>query len=254
MRGVFEDDEELEESRPQRGADQRDRELTLGAGTLLLLFFGLVVVCGLCFGLGYAMGHHGAMLQQTATGAQPAASSSGSIPKPSAAAQPPSPASASQPAAAASDLPQTTAAVAIPVGAPQPGAQATPATPAAPIAASAPVSQANPQPQVRPALPPMGAGPLPAPMSTPAPAPPAAAPPVPTASGSLWVQIAAVSHVEDAEVLTNALRRRGYTVTPRREPSDNLIHVRIGPFNTRDEANRWRMKLLNDGYNAMVQP
>jgi cell division septation protein DedD len=68
----------------------------------------------------------------------------------------------------------------------------------------------------------------------------------------LWVQVAAVSHIEDAQVLTTALRKRGYVVTPRRE-SDNLIHVRIGPFNTRDEANRWSMKLLDDGYNAEVQ-
>jgi len=33
-----------------------------------------------------------------------------------------------------------------------------------------------------------------------------------------------------------------------------LIHVRIGPFKTRDEADAWRQKLLNDGYNAIVQP
>jgi cell division septation protein DedD len=72
------------------------------------------------------------------------------------------------------------------------------------------------------------------------------------AASSLWVQVAAVSHIEDAQVLTAALRRRGYVVTPRRE-SDNLIHVRIGPFGTRDEANRWSMKLLDDGYNAEVQ-
>ena len=68
----------------------------------------------------------------------------------------------------------------------------------------------------------------------------------------LWVQVAAVSHIEDAQVLTNALRKHGYTVTPRRE-SDDLIHVRIGPFSTRDEANRWRLKLLDDGYNAEIQ-
>jgi cell division septation protein DedD len=68
------------------------------------------------------------------------------------------------------------------------------------------------------------------------------------------VQIAAVSHVEDAKVLSDALQRRGYVVNARREPADDLIHVRIGPFATRDEANRWRMKLLNDGYNAMIQP
>ena len=68
------------------------------------------------------------------------------------------------------------------------------------------------------------------------------------------VQIAAVTHPEDAEVLVGALRKRGYTVSVRRQPADNLIHVQIGPFSTRDEAYRWRQKLLNDGYNAIVQP
>jgi len=54
--------------------------------------------------------------------------------------------------------------------------------------------------------------------------------------------------------LVGALRKHGYAVEARRDPADNLIHVRIGPFNDRDEAKRWRLKLLNDGYNAMIQP
>jgi cell division septation protein DedD len=74
------------------------------------------------------------------------------------------------------------------------------------------------------------------------------------ASGALMVQIAAVSQTEDADVLMSALRRRGYAIVSRREPLDGLIHVRIGPFKTRDEADTWRQKLLNDGYNAIIQP
>jgi cell division septation protein DedD len=73
-------------------------------------------------------------------------------------------------------------------------------------------------------------------------------------ANSLMVQVAAVKNDEDATVLTNALRRRGYPVISHRDPADGLIHVRIGPFPTREEANQWRMKLLNDGYNAIVQP
>jgi cell division septation protein DedD len=68
------------------------------------------------------------------------------------------------------------------------------------------------------------------------------------------VQVAAVSHEEDANVLVGALRRRGYAVTARREPADGLIHVRIGPFASREEANRWATRLLDDGYNAIIQP
>ncbi|MGB0071312.1 MAG: SPOR domain-containing protein, partial [Terracidiphilus sp.] len=102
-------------------------------------------------------------------------------------------------------------------------------------------------PQVRPAL--GGSGPE----STQAPAAANARPATPSAN-SLMVQVAAVKNDEDAGVLTNALRRRGYPVVSHRDPEDGLIHVRIGPFPTRDEANQWRMKLLNDGYNAIVQP
>jgi cell division septation protein DedD len=73
-------------------------------------------------------------------------------------------------------------------------------------------------------------------------------------AGSLMVQIAAVSQTEDSDVLVTALRKRGYAVTAHREPLDGLLHVKIGPFKTYDEADKWRQKLLNDGYNATIQP
>ena len=66
------------------------------------------------------------------------------------------------------------------------------------------------------------------------------------------VQVAAVSHPEDANVLMAALRRHGYAVTARREPGDGLIHVQIGPFSNRNEANAMSQRLLGDGYNANV--
>lgn len=245
MRGVF-DDKEVKPA-PVR----RDTELTLGSGMLLAIFFGLVLLCGLCFGLGYTVGHRGSQ-PAVAAAAQPAAGSSSveagsSLAKPSAtqlaqqsppppsadAEQPPADPSGTTPAAAAETLP-------------------------APVQAST----ASGPPQVHPVLATAPAGPsgssgqpAAAVSSRPALMPSAAAPP-PGAqpSGTLMVQIAAVSNAEDADVLTGALRKRGYTVTVRRDPADNLIHVRIGPFATAPEANSWRMKLLNDGYNAIVQP
>jgi cell division septation protein DedD len=102
------------------------------------------------------------------------------------------------------------------------------------------------QSQIRPALPAAANPTQPAAASR---VQPALAPAVP-----LLVQIAAVSHQEDADVLVSALRKRGYAVVARREAADGLIHVHIGPFNSRDIANRWRQKLLGDGYNAVVQP
>ncbi len=222
MRGYF-DDEEPEAERPRR-----DTELTLGSGALLAMLFGLVLICGLCFGLGYAVGHHTsspAASTPARTAAQTAApdeeplQGNSSIPKPSADAQAPVPAPAPPDEGAQPSAPNGSAsanpAPTQPSPAPADHSSQPPQAPAAPA-----------QTQVRPALP----------------------------SVSLMVQIAAVSNPEDASVLTNALRKRGYTVTASREPSDGLIHVRIGPFNSRDEANRMCMKLLNDGYNAIIQP
>jgi hypothetical protein len=60
MRGAFDDD--YLEQRKSSG----DTEFTLGAGTMLLIATGLVVVCGVCFGLGYIVGHSGATPQAAA--------------------------------------------------------------------------------------------------------------------------------------------------------------------------------------------
>ncbi|HUB52592.1 MAG TPA: SPOR domain-containing protein [Terracidiphilus sp.] len=236
MRSVF-DEEDLEPVRPRR-----DTELTLGSGMLLAIFFGLVLLCGLCFGLGYAMGHRGA---STSVASAPGAGASqpfagNSVAKPSAAAQqqaaqsdagiPPTATNASQasalpPGAAPGASPQTAFTVSNPIQSaaatqPQVHSALTPST------AIAPSAQTAASGAVRPAL---------------------------GSAGSFMVQIAAVSNQEDADVLTTALRKRGYTVAEQREPIDNLIHVRIGPFATAAEANNWKTRLLNDGYNAIVQ-
>lgn len=238
MRGVF-DDKEFEEPRPGR-----DPEVTLGIGSVLLILLGLVLLCGLCFGLGYKAGQHGgqsspAGVQSPAAGPQASLQNNGSRPKPSATAQvvaPPAP-TVPQPATVAlpgaASLPQSVSAAMTPTT----GQQAS---------NSAPQSASTGQLVVRPALPPAANPQQTASASRTQPAAPPAVP--------IMVQIAAVTHQEDADVLVGALRNHGYAVSARREPADNLIHVRIGPFNDRSEANSWRLKLLNDGYNAMIQP
>jgi DedD protein len=73
-------------------------------------------------------------------------------------------------------------------------------------------------------------------------------------AGMWMVQIAAVSHPEDAEVLVNALRKHVYAVAVHRDPADTLMHVQVGPFASHTDAAAMRQKLLTDGYNAIVQP
>ncbi len=238
MRGTF-DDEELAPVKARR-----DTELTLGSGALLAIFLGLALLCVFCFGLGYAVGHRGS----TPIAALPVPSqplqAGNPIAKPPATAQP----DQSQ-TPDADDAGQSSGGAAS-------GANASPNAQVVPAAATA--DAAPGQPAVHPAL---AAGPAAAPSAQappaagvqPAVAQSAAMPSGSPPAGSLMVQIAAVSHPEDAEVLTDALRKRGYPVTARRDPADNLIHVRVGPFATLAEANSWRMKLLNDGYNAILQ-
>jgi DedD protein len=67
------------------------------------------------------------------------------------------------------------------------------------------------------------------------------------------VQIAAVTHQEDANILVGALRKRGYVVVVRNDPKDSLLHVQLGPFSSRDEARAMRARLLGDGYNAILK-
>src|SRR5581483_6308941 len=130
----------------------------------------------------------------------------------------------------------------------------TPAGDAQTVPASAPVAASANQAEIHPALTPAVETTQSTQSAAASPVRPAFTAANASPAGAFMVQIAAVSNAEDAGVLTNALRKRGYTVTSRREPADNLIHVRIGPFATPAEANTWKMKLLNDGYNAIVQP
>ena len=179
-----------------------DTELMLGPWQLGGLFFALVLLCGICFLLGYASGRHGAN-SSPATGQSQGAPLSplaaGSGAKPSAS---PQAGSRARPAVDSQSTSDRTSA------APAPDSQ----TPGSPMPAATASSQ------------------------------------------TLMVQVAAVSHQEDADVLIGALRKRGYTVSVHRDPADGMIHVRIGPFTNRDDANATRQKLLNDGYNATVQP
>lgn len=246
MRGVF-DDRVVEQAEPQR-----DTELTLSSAMLLAIFFGLVLICGLCFAWGYAVGRHGS--HEPSEAAQPGAGGretvqgNGSRPKPSAMA--PGGVAATQQSAAADQV-DDGALSAGSGGNADGSAQGSGANAdgsAQGSAATGAAGSSNGQPQLRPAL---------------GPAANLAQPVLPAASrvgpalapaGSLMVQIAAVSHPEDADVLMTALRKRGYAVTAHREATDGLIHVRIGPFNSGAEAEKWRQKLLNDGYNAIVLP
>lgn len=209
---------------------QRERELTLSTGAILAIFLGLVLLCAVFFGFGYNLGRRStpasnAGLPASANDAEPVESGSSNFDN-----FKPSPASGSASAA-------TTTAVNAP----------------APSAGSAKVVIKNTEPEAPAARPSPPTAPASRPASSTAPtrvAAPAIAP-----GGAFIVQIAAISqtHKDDADLLANALRSRGYTVSERADAPDKLIHVQVGPFATKADAEAMRERLVVDGYNPIIK-
>ncbi len=87
------------------------------------------------------------------------------------------------------------------------------------------------------------------------PAPPAAQPTTTNqqSATSFMVQVAAVSSQDVADIELAALKKDGYAVVVRREPQDQLLHIQIGPFATRKDADAMRQRVIGDGFNAIVK-
>jgi len=216
--------------------EKKAAEITLSTASLLGIFFGLVLVCGVFFGFGYSMGRGTGQGGQAASlGNEPA--SSATEPEQAATENPP-PAAEPQEAAPAPEKPVVIAHT----------RADEPAAPSKTVEDAAVAEEA----------------PAPAPIKKPAPAQPAPVLPATVAqnapgagpapgTGQPMVQIAAVARREDADVLVSALRQRGYGVVVRNEPQDKLLHVQVGPFADRVQATAIKQKLLSDGYNAIIK-
>lgn len=208
-------------------AKEQDTEIVLGAGKLLAIFFALVALCGVFFGLGYSLGKNsGPITVQdgqekvlVVPGTKPVA---GTV-------------APAIPVATSSTVPAVTTA-----------------------APSAPVEQTPTQQQDAS----LGTSSQPATTATTQSAPASVAPAAssasasakPTSQGPITVQVAAVSKPEDAQALVDALRKKNYPVFVAPNAStDNLFHVQVGPFNNVNDAEAMRAKLADDGYNAIVK-
>jgi len=133
---------------------------------------------------------------------------------------------------------------------PTPAATAATASASKPVAAPPMISPAQPAAAATAQSQDSGAS-----SATPQPSDSSAGQPVtPLPVTPLMVQIAVVSQHEDADVLVSALHKRGYEVSLSQDGADGKFHVRVGPFASLSVANAMRQKLLNDGYNAVVQP
>ena len=76
---------------------------------------------------------------------------------------------------------------------------------------------------------------------------------IPSGATPFVVQVAAVSRQGDAAMLMSALKRKGYDAAIHQVSQDKLLHVQIGPFPTKKDAEAMRQRLISDGYNAIVK-
>jgi cell division septation protein DedD len=71
------------------------------------------------------------------------------------------------------------------------------------------------------------------------------------------VQVAASRTKEDAEALVKILESRGYPVflvTPEyAHANDNLYRVQVGPFTSKDDAEKVRTKLTQEGFKPFIR-
>ncbi|MBZ5721880.1 MAG: SPOR domain-containing protein [Acidobacteriia bacterium] len=196
-------------------AGPQDTEITLGTGKMLALFFALVVLCAVFFGMGFSLGR--STVKVEAGEAQATAPATTAAVRPSAVKS-----------AANTPAPEMTFYKA--VGQKDADSQLTTndadKTASAPASAPAPAENkpSSPDPMVLPA------------------------------TAGYYVQVAAVSKQEDAEALVDALKKKQYPAFANNNaPSDKLFHVQVGPFVDIKDAEGMRAKLVSDGYNPILK-
>ncbi len=235
-----------------------ETEITLGAGKLLGLFLMLAATCGIFFAVGYSLGKTSAReqalknLPAQSESASPATESGKSAPSPT-----PSNGAASngsQADAGNDPDPDLTFYKAVKES---PRNDTNPA-PGMKSAGAAAGSTAQGAPAPKQAETPASAKEVSAKAAAPriaSPGAPAQPSPQASPSGSYVVQIAAVSHEEDAAALAGALRKKSYAASVVNNPTgkDKLFHVVLGPYATLQDAEAMKTKLQGEGYSPIVK-
>jgi DedD protein len=194
--------------------NSEDTEITLGTGKMLVLFFGLVILCATFFGMGYSMGRNSSkstaeLLPSPSTSkpSRPLQSTSSFNSTPS-----PQPDSGAKPP----DQPNSLSAN------PNATSNSASSTSNAPPDQSAPSGQPGTSAQAQP-------------------------------TAAYFVQVAAVSKQEDAEALVESLKGRQYQAFIADPTPDKLFHIQVGPFSDVKDAEAMRTRLVSDGYNPILK-
>lgn len=196
-------------------SSSEDTEITLGTGKMLALFFGLVALCAVFFGMGYKVGknasdlslHEG--LPSAAVGPQASGKpTGGTAPSPDLTFY----------KSVEQNNPNTQLATS--------GASTTASNTSAPASSSPATTSTAAE----------TSGPIP-----------------PPATGGYFVQVAAVTKQEDADALVDALKKKNYAAFSSPGAADKLFHVQVGPLGDIKDAEATRAQLVSDGYNPIVK-
>jgi DedD protein len=195
-------------------ASSEDTEITLGTGKLLVLFFGLVVICALFFALGYSIARKSEPSYMAASAA-PAPQTSADTKKTGGGS------AATTPMTFYKSVEQKEA-----------NPELTPASDAKTETASAPATSTTAQTN---------------PTNSPDPTTT-----LPTAG--YFVQVAAVTKQEDADALVDALKKKQYPAfVAAQSTADKFFRVQVGPFSDIKDAEAMRTRLIGDGYSPIVK-
>ena len=244
----YETEDGLDGGPGQGGAD---REISLGTTTVLGIFLGLALVCALFFGFGYSMGRRSvpSPLANVNTGI--------SAPLPESRLTPGSLSSSAPtyvpPTERAHDGAEGVTNAASGARAPS-GQHMKP--PAANVATdtdsgASPSVDSVEREQVTRAVEEAAKPGSHTPPAASQPASPAAT----SAVGNSFVQVTAISptHRADADMLVASLRHKGYAAAIHTGSADDLLHVQLGPFASRKDAEAMRQQLSIDGYNSILK-
>ena len=208
---------------------QQDTEITLGTGRMLAIFFALVLVCAFFFSIGFSLGRRTSMAVGSGLLSVPGEPTS-TVVRPSAVKGNGGAASAGAQSgdfsfykavgeknADSALAPKDSKAQGSPGSASAPGGDASPKAAADSGNTTAVTTAAS-------------------------------------SSGTYYVQVAAVSRLEDAESLVEALKKKQYPgVAASNNSGDKFYHVQVGPYGDLKEAEAIKARLIGDGYNPIVK-
>jgi len=221
-----------------KNADRVPGDKGLSTRHLILVFLAGVAVCGVFFSLGFLVGYNERstrMAPVTERVATPA-----TIPPTVNTPLETTPVGSSGAAPSTTSIPPPLTAIQASVPASPPGEQ----KPVAAPGTASPVAAPHPSPAEAEREPGPGA------TAT----PPAA---VGEVGVGFTVQVVASRTKQDAEALVKILEGRGYPVflvTPEyAHANDNLYRVQVGPFKSRDDAEKVRTKLTQEGFKPFIK-